>query len=152
MEADTSLEGDHLLADHMVGGESSVAVLTGAVYAQAPDAEKARCIEFLLKPLGVMAAAVVANGVFARLVWDRLHAGRAVAADDIRGIQVQDVVKLAARVQDLGLQAFEQLARAVAASPALATTAASAALIALLACKVRSGAGGGDPDLDPPSV
>lgn len=129
--------------------EAAVAVLTGAVYEEAPGSDKIKFIEHLLKPLGVIAAAGVANGAFAQLAFN-LVSGRGSSVEDIRGIQAQHVVKLADRVQELGLEAFVQLSRWVMSSPTLATTATSALFIAVLAHKTRNRRCSSDPDLDPP--
>lgn len=113
--------------------DDTIASLTGAVYEQAPETEKVRFVELLLRPLGVMAAAVVANGVFGRLVVGRPAGVQGLSPDDIKGIQAQDIAQLAARAQDISWSVLEHMARLIASSPQMATTATAAALLALLA-------------------
>ena len=106
--------------------QSMVARLVGKVYQTAPAAERGFLIRQLMQPLGILSLLAVANGVFAKI---RLQGGLAnmeSRLDDLQGVQVSDVVDLANFVQQVSLQAVDGLAQMLAASPALASSAAAA--------------------------
>jgi len=112
--------------------QSMVARLVGKVYQSAPVAERGFLIRQLMQPLGILSLLAVANGVFAKI---RLQGGLTSLQsrlDDLQGIQVSDVVDLANYVQQVSLHAVDGLAQTLAASPALAGSAAAALLVKLL--------------------
>jgi hypothetical protein len=82
-------------------------------------------------PLGVLAAAAVANGVFARI---KLHTGW----PDLQQISVDDVVALADRVQQLGSDALLRVGEVISSSPVLASSTATVLLMSLLLRAART--------------
>ncbi len=136
--------------------EITVSQLVGEVYAQAPAPDRSRLLEYLLKPLGVLALVAVADGIFAKIRfrggWNDLH----VRLDDVNRVQPGDVTALVDRVQQVSGDAVDGLASIVSASPVImATSAAAALLVAILVQHARTRraakeASGDDPDFDPP--
>lgn len=118
--------------------ELSVAQLVGEVYEVAPAAERGRLLEVLLRPLGVLSVAAVANGIFAKIRfrsgWQELH----VRPEDLGNVRATDVIALADYAQRASVDAVASLAQMLASSPVLAGTATVALLVALLAREVRS--------------
>ncbi|WP_372662119.1 hypothetical protein [Hydrogenophaga sp.] len=117
--------------------ELSVPQLVGRVFESAPAAERSRLLRYLLQPLGVLATAAVANGIFARIRlrsdWSQLN----VPLDEVNRVQAADVAALVDRVQQVGLDALDGLVHIVGASPVLASSAAAAVLVAVLAQRMR---------------
>lgn len=112
--------------------EISIAQLVGQVYESAPPAERSRLIEQLLKPLGVLSLVAVANGIFAKIRfrsgWPDLHVGLA----DAQSVQASDIITLVNHVQQVSVQAVNDLAGVLAASPVMMSSAAAALLMTLL--------------------
>ena len=121
-----------------VASEISVAQLVGQVYEAAPTAERSRLLEYLLRPLGVLAMVAIANGIFAKIRfrsgWPELH----VPLDDVNRVQAGDITALVDRVQMVSTDAIDGLVGIVSASPVLAASAAAALLVALLVQKAES--------------
>lgn len=110
----------------------SVPQLIGEVYESAPPKLRARIVEHLMRPLGLLGLMAVANGVFASI---RLRSGLAdprVAPEDASAIEARDVVKLADWVQQVSSDAIVGLSQLVTASPGLTKSAAAAVLVSLL--------------------
>ena len=118
--------------------EDTIARLVGQVYAIAPPAERRRLLEHLLKPLGVLSIAAVANGIFAsirfRSGWRDLH----VNVEDAQNVQPGDVITLVSHVQQVSLHAVDGLADMLATSPMLTGSAAAALLVTLLVQRSRN--------------
>jgi hypothetical protein len=106
--------------------------LVAKVYASAPAADRGRLLEHLLKPLGILSLAAVANGAFARLAanngWSRLQ----VNASDVQRIGRTEVIALVSHVQQVSTHAMDGLGHVISASPVLAGTAATGLLLTLL--------------------
>lgn len=135
--------------------EISVSQLVGEVYAAAPAPDRSRLLEYLLKPLGVLALVTIADGIFAKIRfrggWPDLH----VRLDDVNLVQPSDVTALVDRVQQVSGDAVDGLASIVSASPVMASSAAAALLVAMLVQHARTRraahqASGDDPDFEPP--
>ena len=112
--------------------EVTIAQLVGEVYDSAPVQEQGHMLEQLLRPLGLLALLVVADGVFAKI---RFHAGwqnMQVQLEDLRQVHGSDVVALAERVQQVGLDALDGFAQVLAASPVLTGSAAAIVLVQML--------------------
>lgn len=110
----------------------SVPQLIGEVYESAPPRLRARILEHLMRPLGILGLMAIANGVFANT---RLRSGLAnptVALEDTSAIEPGDVVKLADWAQQVSNDAIAGLSQLVTASPGLAKSAAAAVLMSLL--------------------
>lgn len=121
--------------------EVPVPVLIGQVYESAPAGLRARMIELLLQPLGVLSLIGIANGVFAKIRfqggWPRVH----VHLEQANAIRASDVVALAERAQQFGGGVIEgALARLISASPVLAGSAAAAMLLTVLMQRARKSA------------
>ena len=90
--------------------DTAIAQLIGQVYEIAPPAERRRLLEHLLKPLGILSMAAVANGIFAsirlRSNWPDLN----VRLEDAQRVQSSDVITLANYVQQVSLHAVDGLA------------------------------------------
>ncbi|MDO9195938.1 hypothetical protein [Rhodoferax sp.] len=126
--------------------EISIAQLVGQVYEFAPPAERSRLLEHLLKPLGVLSLVAVANGIFAsirfRSGWPDVH----VRMEDAQNVQPRDVITLVNHVQQVSAHAVDGLATLLAASPAMAGSAAAALLVTVLLQRARTRrAGDGEP-------
>lgn len=118
--------------------EAAIAQLVGQVYDIAPTAERRRLLEHLIKPLGVLSLAAVANGIFAsirfRSDWPDLH----VRVEDARNVQARDVITLVNHVQQVSVQAVDGLAQLLMASPVMTGSAAASLLITLLVQRARN--------------
>jgi len=118
--------------------EVSVPHLVGRVYASAPVAERSRLLEHLMRPLGVLSMAVVANGIFSKLRflggWPELH----IRPEDAEGIRAEDVVALVDYVQQASSDVMYGLVQLVSDSPVMSTTAAAAVLTAVLLKRFRT--------------
>lgn len=119
--------------------EVTIAELVGELYEQAPPVERGHLLEHLLRPLGVLSVAVVANGIFSKIRfrsgWQELH----VHPEDLRNVRGSDVVALVDYVQQAGVDALDRLAQALASSPLLATSAAAALVVAILVRRAQGG-------------
>jgi hypothetical protein len=107
--------------------------LVAQVYAEAPLAERGRLLEQLLKPLGLLSLAAVANGVFARMTLAQGWSSLRVSADDASRVDRSQVVALVHHVQQVSMQAIQGLSKVITASPVLAGSAPAAMLLGLLA-------------------
>ncbi|MCZ4317146.1 hypothetical protein O4H66_27420 [Comamonadaceae bacterium G21597-S1] len=134
--------------------ELSVGQLVGEVYAAAPPQERSRLLEFLLRPLGVLALVAIADGIFAKIRFRSGWPDPHVTLEDANRVQPSDIVALVERVQQASTDAVDGLASVVAASPLMASSAAAAVLVALLVQHQRKrrvqAATLADPDFDPP--
>lgn len=116
----------------------ALSLLIGKVYESASPLLKARLLQRLIAPLGVLATVAVAHGAFARL---RLQTGwhdLQSLGPELQKISADDVVALADRVQLLGTDALLRLADVIGKSPVLASSAAAALLMTLLIRKAQN--------------
>lgn len=116
-------------------GESattSVPRLVGELYEAAPAAERSRLLEHLVRPLGVLSLAAVANGIFSKLRflggWPDFH----VRPEDTERIRTEDVVALVDYVQQASWGVMEGLVQVLSESPVMSATAGATLLTALL--------------------
>jgi hypothetical protein len=116
----------------------SLPKLIGQVYESAPLTLRARIIEQLMQPLGVLGLAAVANGIFAGIRLRERSTFPSVALEDATAIKPSDVVALADWAQQVSSEAIDGLTKVISASPVLASSAAAAILVSLL---VRRSAG-----------
>jgi hypothetical protein len=120
------------------GGEPSIPALVAEVYEVAPDAERGRILEQLMRPLGVLSLFGIAGGVFAnirfRSGWPEMH----VQLDDVHNVRGAQVMALAEHVQQVSVEAVDGLAQTLAASPLASGSAAAAVLVTLLLRRARS--------------
>lgn len=116
----------------------ALSMLIGQVYESASPPLKARLLQRLVAPLGVLAAVAVAHGAFARIKlqigWQDLQS----LGPELQKISADDVVALADRVQLLGTDALMRLGDVIGKSPVLASSAAAALLMTLLIRSAQS--------------
>jgi hypothetical protein len=110
----------------------SVPSLIGQVYESAPPSLRARMLEQLMRPLGILSLMTVANGVFATIRLRHPSIDPNVALEDTTAIGPGDVEKLADWVQQVGVEAFDGLTQLLSASPVLTRSTAAAVLVSLL--------------------
>jgi len=112
--------------------------LVARVFEESPPAEKGQLLEPLLKPLGLLSLAAVADGIFAKIAsakgWSRLK----VSAEDATQVGAHDVMELVRHVQQVSVQAMDSLAGVISASPVWSGSAAAAMLLAILAKQAQS--------------
>ena len=118
--------------------EAKLADLVGEVYAAAPAADRSRLLAHLIKPLGILSLMAVANGIFASIRFRSGWAEVSVPLEDVQNVQVDDVITLATRVQQVSWQALDGLTQVLSNSPALMSSAAAAVLLTVLVQRARS--------------
>lgn len=106
--------------------------LVAKVYAAAPPATQRKLLGHLMRPLGLLSLAVVADGIFAKMLARSGWMEQNVSLEDVQAIQPGDVVSLV----DYGLQvsgdALNGLAQLLMASPNLMGSVAATVLVTLL--------------------
>jgi hypothetical protein len=116
----------------------SIPQLVAEVYEAAPDAERGRLLEQLLRPLGVLSLVAIADGIFAKIRlrsgWQSLN----VRLDDLQNVRAAHVVALVDHAQQVSVETVDGLAQMLAASSVLSGSAAAALLIAVLMQRARS--------------
>ncbi len=129
-----------LLAEstNLPNGVATVPLLVGQIFEVAPPLERRRLLEYLLPPMGVLALVTVANGVFANLRFRGAMPDGHLPIDEALKIQPSDVTALVDRLQLVSVDAIDGLAQFVSASPAMASTAAAALLVAVLSRRAQS--------------
>ena len=149
MDPKDSLDANSLNAQSDHALDVAIAQLVGQIYKTAPASERCRMLEQLMKPLGVLSLVGVANGIFAKIWfrsgWHNLH----IRPEDADRVQVSDVIALVQYVEQASIETVDALAQIVAAWPVMTGSAVAALLVAALARRARSRAGGGWVD-DPP--
>ena len=123
--------------------------LVARVYAEATPAVRGRLLQQLLLPLSLLSLAAVANGLFARLTMGDGWVQRKVSLDDANRVDASDVIALVHHVQQVSVQAVESLSKIIVSSPVLASSAAAAMQLTLLAKQRRNRAPVLDNDFDP---
>ncbi len=123
---------------HATFTEAKLAHLVGEVYAAAPAADRGRLLAHLIKPLGILSLMAVANGIFASIRFRSGWAEVSVPLEDVQNVQVDDVITLATRVQQVSLQALDGLTQVLSTSPALMSSAAAAVLLTVLVQRART--------------
>jgi hypothetical protein len=129
------------LVEHGVApaaSEARVATLVGQVYDVAPAADRRRLLEYLLPRVGVLSLAVVANGLFARILFRNESSRIRVGLEDVGQVRGNDVSALVERLQQVSTDAVYGLAHIVAASPVMASSAAAALLVTVLVQRARA--------------
>jgi hypothetical protein len=110
----------------------SLPQLVGEVYEAAPVAVRSRMIEQLLRPLGVLSLAFVANGVFSKIRflggWPDLH----IRPDQLESVRAEDVIALVEYVQQASWEVLVGLTRVLSESPVMSATAGATLLTAVL--------------------
>jgi hypothetical protein len=115
----------------------SLPQLVGKIYEAAPVTERTRLLEHLLRPLGVLSLAVVANGIFSKLRflggWPDLQ----VRPEHAESVRSEDVIALVDYVQQASSDVMYGLIRVVSESPVMSATAGATLLITVLMGRAR---------------
>ena len=130
---------------------NAIPQLVSQVYETAPAAERRRLLEHLLRPLGVLSLVAVANGVFAKVLFQSRGQDLHVRIEDAQRVRASDVIALVDYVQQVSVETVDGLAQMVARSPVLAGSAAAALLMTALVQRARSRRAGAG-RMDDPSV
>jgi hypothetical protein len=131
--------------------DPDVPVLVAAVFEAAPPPERKRLLELLIRPLGLLSLAAVANGIFAKMGLRSNWTSISVQADDVSSVQRDDVMALALHVQQMGAHAFDGMRTVLTNSPTLMGSTAAVLLLTLLTQEYkRRNAAALENDFDPP--
>ena len=123
-------------AQTLAAHQLSTAQLVGQVYESAPPAVQKRLLAQLIKPLGLLSLAAVANGIFASLRFRAAEGDTQARLDYVNNaVQTHDVITLVNYVQQVSLKAVDGLAEMLAASPMVAGSAA--VLVSVLVQRAR---------------
>jgi hypothetical protein len=112
-----------------------LAQLVGQVYETASNTERKRLVEHLMKPLGILSLAAVANGIFVKIRFKGGWSDVPARMDDMQGaqgVQVSDVIDLANFAQQVSSDAIGGLAHMLASSPVMASSVAAALLVRIV--------------------
>jgi hypothetical protein len=131
--------------------DPDVPVLVAAVFEAAPPPERKRLLELMIRPLGLLSLAAVANGLFAKMGLRSNWTSISIQAEDVSTVQRDDVVALALHVQQMGAHAFDGMRTVLTSSPALMGSTAAVLLLTLLTQEYkRRNAAALEKDFDPP--
>jgi hypothetical protein len=111
--------------------------LIAKVYAAAPPATQRKLLGHLLRPLGLLSLAVVADGIFAKILARSGWMEQNVSLEDVQAIQPGDVVSLVDYVLQVSGDAINGLAQLLMASPNLMGSVAATVLVTLLLQRAR---------------
>ncbi len=121
-----------------LAADLSIAQLVGQVYEAAPPVVQKRLLAQLIKPLGLLSLAAVANGIFASLRFRSAEIDAQGGLDYVNNsVQTHDVITLVNYVQQVSLQAVDGLAEMLAASPVVTGSTAAAVLTSVLVQRAR---------------
>lgn len=112
--------------------ETALAQLVAEVYETAPPAERSRLLEHLLRPLGVLALVVIADGIFAKIRFRSGWPDLRVRFEDAQHVRASHVVALVERVQQVSVESLDGLVQLLLASPMMASSAAAVLLVSAL--------------------
>jgi hypothetical protein len=121
-----------------LGSDTAIPILVAEVFEEAPPTERCSLVEALMRPLGVLSLAAIANGIFAKIRFRNAGPEPRVRFEDIRNVHTADVVALVQRAQQVSVEAVDGLAQLLVSSGGLASSAAATLLIALLVQRARS--------------
>lgn len=110
----------------------TIVELIAQVYDEAPPPTRRRVLEHLLRPLGILSMMGVSNGVFARVCERAGWSDFSIRIEDTDKIHADEVLALASYAQQYSAKAFHGLLQVFGASPALASSATAALLVAIL--------------------
>lgn len=117
--------------------EVSLPQLVSEVYVSAPLTERGRLLEHLLRPLGVLSLAVVANGVFSKIRFLSGWPDPQIRPEQLESVRAEDVIALVEYVQQASWDVMNGLVQVVTESPVMSTTTAAAVLITVLLNRAR---------------
>lgn len=102
--------------------------LMGQAFEALAPAERVVMITHLLRPLGMLSLAMVADGVFLKNRCDGQSADLAFASEAVQHIHASDVVALANRVQQVSVEVVDEIAKLIKTSPGMADSPVTAML------------------------
>ena len=118
--------------------DTTIPELVGKIYDAAPATERCRMLEYLMKPMGVLALVGVCNGIFAKIWfrsgWHDLH----IRPEDAQTVQSIDVISLVNYVQQASAETINGLASLLTTSPMMVYSAATAMLVTLLVRRIQT--------------
>lgn len=130
-----NLDKDNMMRSiegHQKAPDMTIVELIAKAYDEAPPPTRRRVLEHLLRPLGILSMMGVANGAFARVCDRAGWSDFSIRIEDTQKIDTSQVLALAAFVQQFSAKALHGLVQVFGTSPALASTATAALLVAIL--------------------
>ena len=127
----------------------SIPQLVGAVYCAAPPDVRARMLEHLMRPLGVLSLAAVARGAFAKIRFRSGWPDLKIRADDLVAVKMADVTSLVEHVQQVDERVVVGLAELLQAWPRLCEHDAASTLSRLLCQRSRRNSLGDTDGVEP---
>ena len=118
--------------------DTAIPILVAEVFEEAPPAERCSLVEALMRPLGVLSLAAIANGIFAKIRFRNAGQEPRVRFEDLQNVHTADVVALVHHAQQVSVETVDGLAQLLVSSGGLAGSAAATLLIALLVQRARS--------------
>ena len=110
----------------------SLPQLVASVYESASPIERSRLLEHLMRPLGILSLAGVANGIFSKIQFLSGGSNSHIRPEDAAIVRAEDVVALVDFVQQASGEVVSGLAQLLSDSPAMSATAAATVLIAVI--------------------
>lgn len=112
--------------------EVSLPQLVASVYESASPVERSRLLEHLMRPLGILSLAGVANGIFSKIQFLSGGSNSHIRPEDAAIVRVEDVVALVDFVQQASGEVVSGLTQLLSDSPAMSATAAATLLISVI--------------------
>jgi hypothetical protein len=112
--------------------------LVGKIYDASPTTERCLMLDYLIKPLGVLALVGVSNGIFTKIWfrngWHNFH----IRPEDAQAVQVIDVISLVDYVQQCSVETINGLASLLTTSPMFVYSAGVAILVTALVQRTQT--------------
>ena len=112
--------------------ERMLTQLVAKVFEASPPPERSLIINRLLRPMGVLSLATVANGVFARYQFSSDGQEWQIRIEDAVNVRTSDIIALVERAQQVSNNAVSGLIEVISKSPVLASSAAASILLMAL--------------------
>jgi hypothetical protein len=112
--------------------EKILTQLVAKVFEASPPPERSLIIHRLLRPMGVLALATVANGAFAKYQFSGENGEWQGRIEDAMNVRTSDIIALVERAQQISNNAVNGLIEVISKSPVLASSAAASILMMAL--------------------
>ena len=112
--------------------ERMLTQLVAKVFEASPPPERSLIINRLLRPLGVLSLATVADGVFASYQFNSDGEEWQGRIEDAVNVRTSDIIALVERAQQVSSNAVNGLIEVISKSPVLASSAAASILLMAL--------------------
>ena len=112
--------------------EKMLTQLVAKVFEASPPPERSLIISKLLRPMGVLALATVADGAFARYQFSGEGQEWQGRIEDSMNVRTSDIIALVERVQQVSNNSVNGLIEVISKSPVLASSAAASILMMAL--------------------